>query len=296
MVALAMRKANVTVKQDACFTSCPENVTSADTSNGIDMDALTLRPRTASELADAAINLYRANGRLFLVIGATMTLPILILMVLFMPSVNETSGGALAVRFTLIFASALWSGVVSGALAYAISERYLGRNITAQEAIRAALQRWGRLAFGLWARWLLVSFGAILLLVGAVYAFIFSFAMIPVIILEKQGINAAWTRSRELARGMKGHVFGALCIAYLVLFVVFVTVAFMLGGMLFGTNERALQVMQSGVQIVVSPFVVATEVLLYYDLRIRKEGFDIEHMAASMDQPPAAAPRVAPRF
>ena len=253
------------------------------------MDAPALRPRTASELADVAFNLYRANARLLLVVSATMTLPVLVLMVLFLPPVTATSTGAILLRTALILLSALWTGVVSGALAYVISERYLGRDVSAQQAVNAALQRWGRLSLGLLARWLLVSFGALLLIVGAVYAFIFSFAMIPVIMLEQRGVNAAWTRSRELTRGMKAHVFGTLFIAYLVLFVVFITVAFMMGTMIFGQNERALQVLQSTVQIFVSPFVVATEVLLYYDLRIRKEGFDIEHMAASMGQPSAAA-------
>ena len=47
-------------------------------------------------------------------------------------------------------------------------------------------------------------------------------------------------------------------------------------------HERALQVLQSAVQVLAWPFVITTEMLLFYDLRIRKEGFDIEHMAAGL--------------
>jgi len=36
------------------------------------------------------------------------------------------------------------------------------------------------------------------------------------------------------------------------------------------------------VQVLVWPFVITTEMLLFYDLRVRKEGFDIEHMAAGL--------------
>ena len=247
------------------------------------MDSLTLRPRSASEIADAAINLFRANGRLLLVISATMSLPVVILVVLFMPHSTDQSSGATTLRLILALVGSLWSGVVAGAISYAASERYLGRNITANAAISAALARALPLSFGVLGRWLIIVVGLVLLIVPGIYAFIFSFAMTPAIILEKRGVNAAWLRSRELVRGMKAHVFGALAIAYLVFFVIFVTVGFMLGAMIFGENESALQVLQNGVQIVVSPFVVCTEMLLFYDLRIRKEGFDIEHMAASLE-------------
>lgn len=246
------------------------------------MDALALRTRSASEIADAAINLFRANAKLMLVISATLTLPTIVLLVLFTPHSSDQRSEAMLIRSVLAFAGALWSGVIAGALTYAASQRYLGKDVTAGEAISAAWSRSFPLAFGILARWLLIGFGLVLLIVPGVYAFIFSFAMTAAIMLEKRGVNGAWLRSRELVRGMKGHVFGALFIAYLVFFVIFITVGFMVGAMVFGENERALQVLQSGVQILVSPFVVCTETLLFYDLRIRKEGFDIEHMAATM--------------
>jgi hypothetical protein len=246
------------------------------------MDSLALRTRSASELADAAINLFRANGRLMLVISATMTLPLIVIYVLFMPHSTAPGTGAMIVRVVLIAIGSLWGGITSGALAFAASERYLGREVTANGAISAALGRSLPLGLGILARWLLVGAGLALLIVPGVYAFIFSFGMTAAIMLERRGVNAAWLRSRELARGMKGHVLSALFIAYLVFFVVFVTVGYMVGGMLFGENERALQVMQNTVSIFVAPFVVCTETLLFYDLRIRKEGFDIEHMAAQL--------------
>jgi len=34
--------------------------------------------------------------------------------------------------------------------------------------------------------------------------------------------------------------------------------------------------------------------VLYYDCRIRGEGFDLERMAAALDRPPGAAPGTAP--
>jgi hypothetical protein len=245
------------------------------------MDALTLRPRSASEIADASINLMKSNAKLVFAVAATLYVPIIVVNVLFMPPSTSTSGGDTLVRVILALVGILWGGLVEGAVTVAVSERYLGRDTSAGAAISAAFSRGFRLAFGVWARWMLIGFGLVLLIVPGIYAFIFSFAMTPAIILEKRGINAAWLRSRELARGMKSHVLGSMFIAYLVFFAVLITVGFMAGGLLFGGNERAFQVLQGAISILVWPFVVTTQTLLYYDLRIRKEGFDIEHLAGA---------------
>ena len=250
------------------------------------MDVLTLRPRSASEIADAAFNLYRANAPLLLVIGAVMYLPVTVVNVLFMPPQADLSAGAFGSRYLLALVGLFWSGLISGALAWAISARYLGSDTSAGEAITAAFKRTFKLGVGMILRWMLIGAGAILLLVGSVYAFIFSFAMVQAMVLENLGINASWTRSRELVRDNKKHVFATLLIAYIVLFAVFVAVV-LIGAPIFLTNERILQVIQSAISVVIWPFVVCAETLLYYDLRIRKEGFDIEHLAGRME--PAAA-------
>jgi len=246
------------------------------------MDALTLRPRTASEIADAAFNLFRSNAKLLLVIAAVMYIPITIVNVIFMPPQSDLTGGAFTVRYILAVIGLFWSGLISGALAYAASARYLGADTSAGEAITAAFTRIFRLGVGMILRWMLVGAGVILLFVGSVYAFIFSFAMVQAMILENLGINAAWTRSRELVRDNKKHVFATLLIAYIVLFVVFIAVV-LIGAPVFLTNERILQVVQSAASVLIFPFVVCAETLLYYDLRIRKEGFDIEHLAGRME-------------
>lgn len=252
------------------------------------MNAMTLRPRSASEIADAAINLFRANGRLLLAISIPMSLPMMIMTVLFMPHSSDQSTNATMLRFVVLLAASLWSGVIAGALTYASSERYLGRDVTAREAIQAALERGFQLSLGALARWVLIFAGLVMLIVPGVYAFIFSFGMTSSIMLERHGVNAAWARSRGLARGMKSHVFGALAVAYLVFFVIFITVGYMIAGMIFGENESALMVVQDGVGMLVWPFVVCAEMLLFYDLRIRKEGFDIEHMASVLEPVTAA--------
>jgi hypothetical protein len=51
-----------------------------------------------------------------------------------------------------------------------------------------------------------------------------------------------------------------------------------------------LFVISTAISVIVYPFLAIAQTLLYYDVRIRKEGFDIEHLASSgvpLDAAPA---------
>jgi hypothetical protein len=79
---------------------------------------------------------------------------------------------------------------------------------------------------------------------------------------------------------MKGRILGALGVHMLMFFViqmVLVGVAQLLPGPAF-----VKFLVQQVPAIVVSPILAVIATLLYYDARIRKEGFDIEVMAAEL--------------
>ena len=58
---------------------------------------------------------------------------------------------------------------------------------------------------------------------------------------------------------------------------------FRIAGLVFGTIGGTFS----------APFGVVGLALMYYDLRIRKEAFDLQHMLNTLDPPPAAAPAAA---
>jgi hypothetical protein len=115
----------------------------------------------------------------------------------------------------------------------------------------------------------------------------------PALVLEKTGVFASLRRAGRLSRGQWWRIFGVLLLTGLVAGVVGQVVAVPLGIVgavgptLFpGTAGALLLVLSSFLsQILVgaltTPFTAAVTALQYVDQRIRKEGLDVELIAAS---------------
>jgi hypothetical protein len=133
------------------------------------------------------------------------------------------------------------------------------------------------------------------------------FALIaPAIVVEDLGVWGSITRSARLVRSSFWRVLGTLLLLFIIGFVLQMVInsAISLPLMAVGLVEFAatettettpLSMLIQGVAVLVEaligalvvPFTLGTTVLLYFDIRIRKEGFDIEMLARSMGGPPA---------
>ena len=92
-------------------------------------------------------------------------------------------------------------------------------------------------------------------------------------------VVGAFSRSSALSRGRKLHILGTSLLAFLIFFVIYFAVgivAAMTGSMVIST---ILTVVAS---IVAYPMFAIVEMLLYYDSRVRNEGYDIEMMAEAI--------------
>ena len=83
-------------------------------------------------------------------------------------------------------------------------------------------------------------------------------------------------RSCFITRGYRGKVFAAL----LVTFVLLLIPAVGLGALsaIFGL-EALFSLASVVLGVLISPFIYVTVTVLYYDLRIRQEGFDLEMLS-----------------
>jgi hypothetical protein len=107
-----------------------------------------------------------------------------------------------------------------------------------------------------------------------------------VIVLEGLGPVAALRRSRDLVRGSARHT-AAVLLLLVVLWVVVYGTLIVLAMLLLQRFELANSV-ASALTVVLYPFFGCMLTLLYYDLRIRHEGYDLELMARALEQPPAS--------
>jgi Membrane domain of glycerophosphoryl diester phosphodiesterase len=150
----------------------------------------------------------------------------------------------------------------------------------------------------------IIGLGMLILIVPAIILMCRMAVAIPTAMLEDAGAVRALERSMQLT---KGHAMQIFVIFLLVVTVTYVAVLLLqvpvLGLILAsaGANKApsfGLQVLQHLAefisQVVVGPIGTIAFSLMYYNLRVRKEAFDLQHLMASLGSDPApSAPSVA---
>jgi hypothetical protein len=101
------------------------------------------------------------------------------------------------------------------------------------------------------------------------------------IVLENQGVVGTFSRSAKLSRGRKMHILGTSLLAFIIFFVIYFAVT-IVGGMTGSVVITTLLTVAAS--IVAWPMFGIVEMLLYYDARVRAEGFDIEMMEAGLGE------------
>lgn len=174
-----------------------------------------------------------------------------------------------------------------GAIVHKVSAGYLGEPIGASESYRRASRRLIKLVLTNILAYLVIAIGFVLLVVPGVIFALWFVPVTAVVMLEGVGGTAALGRSRELMRGNLGKGF--------VLMLLVTVLGFMFGMAMGGItalpwpHDALGAFVQTVAQALILPVQLAPLVLLYYDLRIRKEGFDIEQLARSVAEPPEPA-------
>lgn len=233
------------------------------------MQAPAFRARSVPELLDAAFQVMRACYPRLLVAALVICMPAFVLD-LFVPA--EAAKLTDAVHSLLL-------AYASAAAVVIVSDAYLGQERGLMDVLRAVLSRFGSIWGAGLMKNIMVGFGLLLLVVPGVIAFIVTFAMVPVVMLEGASTSQSLDRSRALARGNKTRIFFTLVLAFTLMLLAYLgtlfTVAFA-AGLAGGISELAITVLAQVALTAAYPFVSIVSVLLYYDARIRNEAFDIE--------------------
>lgn len=271
-----------------------------------------LRPLGVGEMVDAAIRLYRTNFLTLIKISAVILGPIGLIQLIATIAVGPVDLLSLAVvdpdtttpaevfeplipiytvlAITSLF-SFLGSVLVEGASLTVLAHHYRGEETDWKDSLRVG---WGRF-LPLIAATLLVSlgagFGLIFCLVPGVFLFTMWAVTPAALVTERLGPFAAMGRSYQLVRGRFWPVLGAIVLAYLLYMIANQIIGVITGvttvlGSLNGEQISFLpSVIGSAlVSIVAAPFLAAMITVIYFDLRVRKEGYDLELMAQDLRQ------------
>jgi hypothetical protein len=268
-----------------------------------------LRPLSLGEILDVAINLCWSRARVLLPLVALVLAPVQLVATLIEVSTPQPNSGLFGtgdtrdltpheVRVYLVgtLAVALLSLIAqqltTGACFKVIADAYLG----GRPSVRSALSFVGPRVHSLLWVLLLSTFGAalalILCLVPGIYLWCCWALALPVLLTENVKGRRALGRSKALVNGTWWRTFGLLLVGFLLAAIANALIVGVssplvdrigrdtLGGVVvavvFGTVGSALT----------QPFSAAFVGILYFDLRVRKEGFDLQLLAERMGLPP----------
>ena len=242
-----------------------------------------LRARSTSELVDASFSLYRRDASSYVMVTALASTPGLLTQLLIKSPSFATSGAAILGAFIGFVVSMITYALMTGVVMRVGSDVYLGGSADVAGAVRAVLPRTGTLIAVSLGRALLYFIGFLGFGVGFFYVAARWFAPEAVVILEGQGFGPAFSRCSELSAGRKMHVFRTLLLGYGIYFLLMIGV-FMGAGML--GSEIGVIFAQTLFTVIAYPIIGLLTMLLYYDARIRGEGFDVEHLSRSLGGEP----------
>jgi hypothetical protein len=252
-----------------------------------------LRPMEYGELFNEAFDLFKRNFLLLAGIGAVVYVP-------------YSVAAAFLTRYplagvVLLLVLMLPLVAASGAIVKALADRYLGKEATIAASWGYVLRRLAPYTITSTLGFLLVMGGTLLFCVPGIIVAFWVFFIWSVMVVEDRYYSAAIRRSRELAAGQWGRIF-VVWLLTILLSVGVTTITTIVAAVLQFTVARpgpvggpaqlpmAVELVQGllngGLQTVVGPLTSILGVLLYFDVRVRKEGFDIELLAQEMGEPP----------
>jgi len=261
-----------------------------------------LREMRVGEMLDASIKLYRENWKLFMGIVAFVFVPIQFLQSFLtreiavspftspdrLPSDSQVTSGVL---ISAIFGVVIFLFVVpflTAAIARATSEVYLGSSPAVGDIYRFALSMTPAVLWATFLIFLVTALGFVALIVpGFIFFVRYSFTPSIVAIEGRRGTRAM-RRSWELSKGFFWKIFGTVLLAGILSSIVggILSIPLSLLGASIGPKGWILNAIGgSAASIVTRPFAGIVIVLVYFDMRIRKEGFDLALMAQEIAGP-----------
>lgn len=256
-----------------------------------------MQPLTIPEILDGAFGILRASPLKVVSLAATFSAPI----DLFLAFLNKDAlaNGGILEDFGAIFGSgAEENGSIFGAdfalefvlpqfalvftaaaIAKLVLEWFEGRDPSYGDVMSFVGRRWWKIL----AVWVLVhiaeAIGFVLLVLPGLFAMVIFMMSIPALITEDLGVIGAMKRSRTLAKGITGRVFGVACASAFIMIGIELALGvlpLLLGswiGETYGWLVVALGSLFTSILSLVGS--AGITLILYYDTRVRREGMDL---------------------
>lgn len=269
-----------------------------------------LRPLGVGEVLDSAFRLCRKRFGSLIAAVAMVVIPLALVQLVITLSIptntrvlrsgsftyrtTTTSSGAQLLAFLVpLLISGLNIALAQGAAMRILTDHYLGTDTSWSASLRYAFTRFRSLIWIVILGALAWIGGGILCLFPGIYLYVSFSVTIPALLIEDARGPRALGRSRALVQGRWWPTFATLLVVWLITTTLTLVVTGFVGGSTFlfantasSTATRvATGLLTAGVNVLVTPISAAVATLIYFDLRVRKEGFDVALLIQRLDGP-----------
>lgn len=184
-----------------------------------------------------------------------------------------------AAAFFTVVINGVFSALREAMIVYATFQALRARGINPAESIARGLQRfwpvfWASVLVGI-----ITGVGFLLLVVPGLIALCVWYVTIPACVVERLGPTESMSRSSDLTAGYRWPIFGAV----LVVVIADIAVSAGINAMLRPETLVAYVIVYFAWEALVRAYESVLSTIIYHDLRVAKEGIDIEQLAAVFD-------------
>ena len=260
---------------------------------------LPLRQMGIGELVDGAVKLYRRDWLALTGIAALVLVPLTFIQ-LWVTQSMVTSVDVLAtdaefqamttqlVLVTLVFVAVqllIAQPFLVAAISRAAADAYLGERVTLGQTLRYALSRLPAILWVTIITLIVTTIGFILLIIPGIIAAVRLTLTPAVVVVEDVRGTKAVGRSWRLTDGHFWRVLATLILSGIISFVgaAIIQIPTEVIATMLGPEGWPVSALGAALAtVLITPFSLLIVVLLYFDLRVRKEGYDIEVMAQEL--------------
>jgi hypothetical protein len=249
------------------------------------------RPMGIGEILSTAFQLYQRHWRTLLAIAAVVVVPFTLLQYLLGDQIRTrgevTSNGVVIETATwavgiaglvTVLAGVVMFLVLTGAITRAVAAEVAGEDPGVEQSYRFGFHRfWSVLLVSVLVGLAIIG-GLIVFIIPGIYIGVRLAVTIETLVVEGRRGTQAMGRSWELVGGHWWHAFGTLVVAGLLTGVVNAVITAP-----FGNTGWFVQAVAAAVATVITlPYGALVGVLLYLDLRARKENLTLEQLRADL--------------
>lgn len=255
----------------------------------------SIRPRQFGEIFSAAFEIYKANASKLFIVVAVVVVPLSLIGAVLVEALaspdthtEEVFGETVTVSDQTLAAIVIGgligalvvliiSAVLQAAMVRAAALATIGDPIDIEASYRWGFRRVGSVILVGLLVGIVIAVGFVLLFVPGVIFLTMLAVSIPALVIENRRGTEAMKRSWELVSGNFWHVLGVIFVAYIIVAVVSAII-----GAIGGDAWFLSWIFSAIAQIVTVPFYALVSVLLYLDLRARKEALTADSLRAEL--------------